>query len=434
MLSLGQLTNQSSRRDAWLEIELDRLEENIRTVRNWLVPKVSGQLSISAKKASGKASSSADELIDAQKATLRSAKLMGVVKSDAYGHGACEVAQVLKEGGASWLGVASVDEGVTLREARLDMPILVLSPAPCAALAAVLEYHLDITVSSLDQLKELEPEIQKFNQVVRIHLKTDTGMHRLGISYDQLPSCLDRISGNPLIRLISVYSHLSKADDFDETQKQNALFEKFIARVKEEHLPPAFFHLASGEAARRFPFSHHDLIRAGLCLYGLESKTHSQELKPLLSVRGRINQLKEIDAGEALGYGLTWRSERPTQVACLPIGYADGVDRGLSNRMRGLLGGQFVEQVGIISMDQMLFDVTDIPKAKMGDVITLIGDEKDAQGKVHTIALADWALLLDTITYELACRMRIRLPRIYKQSPVLDANRIGVHERPSGSS
>jgi len=154
-------------------------------------------------------------------------------------------------------------------------------------------------------------------------------------------------------------------------------------------------------------------VRVGLYLYGIEPDAVSNKLRPVLSVRARINHINKIERGERVGYGLTWQADRPTTLAAVPIGYADGVDRGLSNVMKGLLMDKVLNQVGRISMDQMLFDITDVPQAEEGDVITLIGSE--GQNSLH---LSDWAKELDTITYELACRLRARLPRIYTRIKV----------------
>lgn len=173
---------------------------------------------------------------------------------------------------------------------------------------------------------------------------------------------------------------------------------------------PEIVHLASGEAARLHPETHYDLVRVGLYIYGLEAKKVSDVVRPAMSVRGRINQLKEIEAGESIGYGFTWTAKRKTKLASLPIGYADGIERKLSNQINGLLFGRQVKQVGLISMDQMLFDVTDVDQVCVGDVITLIGSEDGSERRLY---LADWANKLDTITYELASQLRIRLPRMY---------------------
>ena len=214
---------------------------------------------------------------------------------------------------------------------------------------------------------------------------------------------------------------MAKADDLETTKAQDEKFKEVLQLFSDAGLKPSFVHLASSEAARRFPFTRYDMVRVGINLFGLEPKEVSLDLKPVLALRGRINQIKSIGQGESVGYGLTWTAKRPTRLAVVPIGYGDGVDRGLSNQMRGLLAGQFVPQVGTISMDQMIFDVTDVPRAEEGDVITLVGAEMGSvQGQAQSLCLAEWASTLGTITYELACRLRIRLPRIYtRMSPAL---------------
>lgn len=156
------------------------------------------------------------------------------------------------------------------------------------------------------------------------------------------------------------------------------------------------------------------MVRAGLNLYGLEARTISDVVKPAMAIRARINSLREIDPGETVGYNMTWTAKTRSRIASIPVGYADGIDRGLSNRMEGIIHGKRVKQAGLISMDQMLFDVTDVPESAPGDTLTLIGTDGE-----QSIQLADWANMLDTITYELACRMRVRLPRIYTHGQVV---------------
>jgi alanine racemase len=383
MLTAHQLS-QSSRRDAWVEIDLGKLEKNIHIVNSWL----------------GKS---------------HPVKIMGAVKSDGYGHGAVAIAEVLAACGVTWLGVASVDEGVELREAGLKLPILVLSPAPLISLRAALDYSLDLTVSSKEQLRELAGQLKNFNRRQSVHLKVDTGMHRLGIPHEAVGEFIEHIEENQLLELKSVYSHLAKADDFETTNRQNALFLKVIETAKKSSAKP-FFHIANSDAARRFPFTHHDLIRPGINIYGLEARKQSEDIEPIMAVRSRINQISEVKEGESVGYNLTWTAPRPSKLACIPIGYGDGVDRGLSNKMKGILHGQVVQQVGIISMDQMLFDITDVQAANLGDVLTLIGSEPgqdSGHGERCCLTLADWAQELDSITYEMAVRLRMRLPRIY---------------------
>ena len=386
MLAHRQSLISSLRRDAWVEVDLNAIERNIGVIRSWLKPET---------------------------------RLMAVVKSDAYGHGASGVADVLTACGADWLGVASIDEGCQLRAAGVRQPILVLSPCPSWAIITALESELTLTVSSCSQLADIALSCRRQNRTASIHLKFDTGMHRLGVDPAHTDEALAKIKENPELRLTGVFSHFAKADEEDFTKYQSAVFKTVLTKIKAAGQKPDLIHLASGEAARRFPFTHYDMVRVGLYMYGLEANVISDVVQPALSVKGRINHVQELSEGEAIGYNLTWTSTRPSRIASIPIGYADGIDRRLSNKMTALLMGKEVKQVGLISMDQMLFDVTEIPEAQEGDVLTLIGmdtPEGAEPGAVKQLYLATWANLLDTITYELACRLRIRMPRMYTRN------------------
>jgi alanine racemase len=246
-------------------------------------------------------------------------------------------------------------------------------------------------------------------------------MHRLGAAPDKVNELLNKISQNKGLKLVGIFSHLAKADDLETTARQNKAFQSVLDNVKKAGVKVELAHLASGDAARLFPDTHYDMVRPGLLLYGLEPRVVSQAVQPAMSVRGRINHLLDVPQGDAVGYNLTWTAKRPSRLASIPIGYADGIDRGLSNKMTALLNGKEISQVGLISMDQMIFDVTDVPEAQEGDVITLIGGESPAYNEPasgKTLHLATWANALDTVTYELACRMRARMPRIYTRHMV----------------
>lgn len=390
MLASRQLTVSSICRDAWVEIDLNNIEFNVKTIRSWLNESQTG--------------------------------LMAVVKSDGYGHGAGEVALASVRAGATWLAVATLDEGTELREFDRVTPILLLGPIPTRSIQTAVENRLDLTITSQSDLQAAQTVANQINRIVRVHLKIDTGMHRLGASPDDVESLVRQIESQPNLELISVFSHLAKADQIEFTKKQDDCFSAVLQNLS-ANFPQllrrdggkVLAHIASGDAARHNPFTQHDMVRAGLNLYGLEARTVSDIVKPALSIRGRINSLREIEPGEAVGYNLTWQAKEKARIASIPIGYADGIDRGLSNRIDGLLHGKKVKQVGVISMDQMLFDVTSVPECALGDTLTLIGRDGD-----HAIQLAAWANMLDTITYELACRMRVRLPRIYTDGQVLN--------------
>ena len=381
---LHHCTITSTLRDAWVEVDLTALADNVAVIKSWLRPSESA------------------------------VQLMAVVKSDGYGHGAEEAAATFLGAGARWLGVATLEEAMQLRRSQAKAPLLILAPAPARGLATALEYNVDLTVTSNKQIKDVSAAAKAADKRARVHLKVDTGMHRLGVPTNQLIELVDEIRTQRRLHLVSIFSHLAKPDDSEFTHKQNDAFVDSLFALSMQRpdvRESVFAHLASGEAARRFPITHHDMVRVGLYLYGLQSRVVSDVVRPAMSVRARINQVRLVNAGEGIGYNLTWSSSAPARVASIPIGYADGVQRGLSNKMSGLLKGKLVPQAGTISMDQMLFDVTAVPEACEGDVITLIGSDGDRQ-----IHLADWAQMLDTVTYEMACGLRVRLPRIYTRS------------------
>lgn len=386
MLASRQPIVASVRRDAWVEIDLGAIEHNVGVVRSWLKP---------------------------------GTQMMAVVKSDGYGHGAIGIAELLAASGANWLGVASVDEGCQLRAAGINAPILILSPAPAWAMSVAIESDLQFTVTSPTQIADVVDAARRTQRVAKVHLKIDTGMHRLGVlPADALVALEELARVSDMVKVKGLFSHLAKADDEESVRWQQSQFERVLADVSAAGLRPDIVHFASSDATRLFPWAHYEMVRPGLILYGLESRVVSQVVKPALSVRGRINHTQHISAGESVGYSLTWTAARETRIASIPIGYADGVDRGLSNKLMGSLMGKRIPQIGLISMDQMLFDITDVPQAQEGDVITLIGCDSefstDGPGEhEHTLYLATWARELDTITYELACRLRARMPRIY---------------------
>jgi alanine racemase len=390
MLASRQPIVASVRRDAWVEVDLNAIEHNYALARSH-VP--------------------------------ASTKVMAVVKSDAYGHGAVAVSEVLQAMGADALAVASVDEGCQLRQSGLKLPILLLSPCPSWAVATALENNLQLTICRQDQIEETAQAAQRLKTRAQLHIKVDTGMHRLGLAPQHVLDAFAAVSEHKSLEIKGFFSHLAQADDQALTQKQNAVFKQLIDQIKQRGFNPGLIHLASSDATRMFPDTHYDMVRPGLMLYGLEARAIPQAVRPAMSVRGRIFHCSQIEAGEAIGYNLTWQANRPSRIASIPIGYADGVDRGLSNRLTALLHGQEIRQVGLISMDQMMFDITDVPQAQEGDVITLLGEDSQPAATGGTVQksrlyMATWANLLDSITYELACRLKARMPRIYTRQTV----------------
>ncbi len=371
--------------EAWAEINLAALKHNVKVIQSWLKPP---------------------------------SQLMAVVKTDAYGHGISGVASVLAAAKVNWFGMITVDEGCQLRQLGIKKPALVLSPAPACTIIPALESQLHLTVTSSSQIQDIARAASQINQVAYVHVKVDTGTHRLGVSINKLPEVLDALKNSSWVKLVGLFSHLAKAREEEFTCYQNKIFKKAIQDTINAGCKPQVFHLACGEAARHFPDTHYDLARVGLYLYGLEPTCVSDVVSPVLSLRAKITNCKDIDAGEAVGYNLTWKAERPSRLASISIGYADGVDRRLSNCISAILKDKLIKQVGLIGMNQMLFDITDVPAAREGDIITLIGGQEvpsQSGFKPHCLHLATWATLLDTITYDVACRLRVRLPRVYRQ-------------------
>lgn len=351
-------------RDAWIEINLNIIEDNYAQIRKRLANNV---------------------------------QMMAVVKSDAYGHGASIIGPLLQACGVNYFGVASVDEGIQLREAQVHREILILSPTPAWALKRAFAHNLQITVSSLAQLKELD---KLHSKPIALQAKINTGMNRSGAKWNKEASDLiEYILERPdSFSLKGVYSHLACAGNSFFSRVQNDRFKKVIAAFDQEKL--GLKHIAA-TSALNYPEMHFDMVRIGLALY---------TLKPALSLIARIAQFQEIEANEGVGYNLTWEAEKESLIALLPLGYADGIKRNLSNRLHGIYEGKFIKQVGIISMDQMSFDLTGFKgKVKVGDKIILLG----AFDSNIQIGMNDWAQILSTIEYEIACDLRARLPRIY---------------------
>jgi len=360
------------RRDAWLEIDLEALRHNLALVKSW-----------------------------------SECPIMGVVKGDAYGHGAIEIAKLLLSQDINWLGVASAAEALDLREKFSNPHILIFSPAPESSIKLLIENTIDLTVTTFEHIELIDSFAKKINKRARIHLKMDSGMHRLGAPLEDLSKLLDLVKAKNNLDLISIYSHLAKSADRACTKFQHDNFVSCLHLVKDKIPSGVFCHLSNSEAARKFAFANMDMTRIGLYLYGLEAKAHSTDLKPVMALKARINHLTKIKALEGAGYDWTFVAPKDGLLASIPIGYADGVPRRLSNKMVAMLDGKLIKQVARISMDQMLFDVTDMPNAKTGDTITLL------DANVSELTLAHWAELDDTITYELACALALRLPRVY---------------------
>ncbi len=368
-------------RPAWIEVDLDAIADNVRKLVAAVAP----------------------------------ARLMAVVKADGYGHGAVPVARAAAAAGASWLGVALVEEATALRQAGLSLPVLVLSEPHPAAADACAEHRIAVTLCT-------EAGVRVFGRAGRAagspgvaHLKVDTGMHRQGCLPGDLPRLVELAMAEPGLDVEGLWSHLAVADEPAKsatTDRQLEAFTEALAVAGEAGLAPRWRHLANSAGATMRDDARFDLVRAGIELYGLApAPAHASAvqgwLRPALALRAAVTAVRTVEAGERVSYGHRWTAPRRTRVATLPLGYADGVRRGLSGRIGVRLREQDFSQVGTITMDQLMVDVGDVP-IEVGEVATLLGDPASGEPGV-----AAWALALDSIDYEVTCGLSPRLPRVH---------------------
>ncbi|BAY28538.1 alanine racemase [Nostoc carneum NIES-2107] len=367
---------------AWVEIDLAALSHNVRQ----LVSLLSSQT-----------------------------QLMAVVKADAYGHGAVSVAKTALESGASWLGVATVPEGIQLREAGIKAPILILGAIQTPEqIQAIAQWKLQPTLCSPKQALVFSNTLEaiQHSSPLPVHIKLDTGMSRLGTNWQQTGEFVQLVKSLPHLSIASIYSHLATADDPDTTvmKEQHRRFEEAIAQIKAMGIEPPCLHLANSAATLADSSLHYNIVRVGLAVYGLYPSEHLQNtinLQPVLQVKARVTQVKTISAGTGVSYGHQFIASHELRIAVVGIGYADGVPRHLSNNMQVLIRGQRIPQIGTITMDQLMVDVSSIPDIQEGEVVTLLGQ----QGK-EQISANDWAKKLDTISWEILCGFKHRLPRV----------------------
>lgn len=366
-------TNINIHRDAWVEINISNLENNIREIRKNVPEEI---------------------------------KLLGVVKADAYGHGAIMLAPTILASGIDMLGVASIDEGVDLRQAKIDCEILVLGAVPVWAVESAVKNSISIAIFTDEHIKACEQAYLRTGIKPKVHVKIDTGMNRIGIRADKAVDFIKQVQKCDFIDLQGIFTHLAAAEELDKAQEQIAKWNSVIDNIDSTGL---LLHILNTAGTICYDVPNSNMRRVGIALYGLypdfpDIKFNKPKLKQLISLKARIVNIHTAKDGEGVSYCHTYTAKGDRKIATVPLGYADGVPRLLSNKITGTLNGVEVPQVGNITMDQMMFDITGVD-AVPGDVITLLDDEK------HSID--DWAKILNTINYELTCRLKVRLPRVY---------------------
>lgn len=376
------------RRDAWVEINLGAIEENARAIRKLVPPHVA---------------------------------LMAIVKADAYGHGSAMVLNTLGASGVSMAGVASMDEAIYLREAGIKMPVLVIGVVPDWAVQYATDYNIQLAIFAPHHLESLRKAYLQDKKPFKVHIKVDTGMHRIGIHWRDAVDFIRHCQSLEFIEVEGIFSHLADSHSpvlsalqisrWREVCKQIDPLPRYVHLSNSGHAlcPDAF----NREAANAVP---NNLARLGIGFFGYGNHPEQTNitLKPAMSVKARIMHIGEVPPDTGISYGHAYHTPpgQPSRIATVPLGYADGVPRILSGQIEGQLAGKRVPQVGKITMDQMMFNITAVPEAQIGDTITLIG-AGDPRNPNEAIWLDDWAQKADTIEYELMCGLRVRLPKTY---------------------
>jgi alanine racemase len=351
-----------------------------------------------------------------------SRKILAVVKSNAYGLGAVPVAKALQKAGTEWFGVTCANEGVELREAGIRKRILILTGFWPGEEKRLIQNNLTPTVTRVDDLEHLERSAKAAGgkSRVRFHLKINTGMNRLGIGADEVECFARKLAGCKHIELEGTFTHFASAEDFtaQQTNEQEKVFLACLERLRALGVSPGIVHMANSGAICARPNTWADMVRPGAILYGyyqsFDPPQKKQEvmgrvaLQPCLSLRARIISLRNVPVGEGVGYAARFVTKRPSRIAVINAGYADGVVRARTNRGWALVRGKRVPLVGTISMDLTTLDLTDVPEAVLGDVVTIYGKDGDAAIEVSEVAHE-----IGTVTSDLLCALGRRVPKFY---------------------
>lgn len=370
-------------RPVWAEINLDNLAHNIREVRR---------------------------VVD------NNSKVMAVIKADGYGHGAVSIGKVLLENGADRFAVATLSEAIQLRATFTDIEIMVLGYTPNELASDIIENNIIQTIYTKEQAEEYSKIAISLKKKVKVHIKLDTGMSRLGMVFsDETIESIIQMSKLEGLFIEGIFTHFAVADEIDKefTYKQVEKFNHIVSKLEEQGLYIPIKHVSNSAAIIDLPEFNFDMVRAGIMLYGLYPSEYVNKnvvnLKEVMCLKAKVSQVKDLDAGCGVSYGLKYKNDEKSQVATLPIGYADGYTRMLSGKAKVMINGIKTSIIGNICMDQCIIDVTSID-VKVGDEVVLFGGN-DTNG----ISIDSIANSLNTINYEIVCMVDKRVPRVYKK-------------------
>ncbi|RMD98711.1 MAG: alanine racemase [Calditrichaeota bacterium] len=341
------------------------------------------------------------------------AKIMAVVKADAYGHGAIPVAKHALKHGAEYLGVAIVEEGIELRKAGIRAPILVFGGAMEDQLRLFVEYHLTPTIYTRNCAEFLSMIGQNLNKKISVHIKIDTGMGRVGVPYGDAVEFIEFAQNLPGIEIEGVYTHFATSDEKDKgyALSQFAKFEAILRSLNDKGIKIALRHCANSGAILDLPHTYLDLVRPGVMMYGYypsDETSESVPIQPLMTLKTRVLFIKKVPENTSLSYGRKFITKKPTRIATLPVGYADGYNRLLTNKAHVTIRGKKFPVVGRVCMDLILVDLGNDDQIEMGDEVILFGSGE------NDFSVKDYCKIVDTIPYEVTCWVSKRVPRVYK--------------------
>ena len=369
-------------RDAWVEINLSNLEHNVLLIKDFL-----------------------------KKNCNPNPDIFAVIKADGYGHGSLMCAPTLIACGVKYFGVASIDEGIELRENKINQPILVLGASPLWAMENAIKYDICVSIFNEEHIEMAQQLYERLNQKLKVHIKLDTGMNRIGINKENSNNFIKKVLNSNAIDLEGIFTHFADVENNDLFKRQIDEFQEIINPFedifKEKKVK---VHCLNSPGMFSYPQYSYDMVRMGVIMWGLTPYSNKNpnmpKVLPVMGLKARITNIHTLKKGDGISYGHTYIASKDTKVATIPIGYADGVARSLSGKISAYLNGKEIKQIGRITMDQIMFDVSNVD-CKVGDIIVLLGDEN------KTDTIDTWAEKLNTINYELTCRLKMRLSRIY---------------------
>ena len=378
-------TSINKNRDGWVEINLGNLENNVLKIKEYLKNHCPDK--------------------------NNPPDIFAVIKADGYGHGSIMCAPTLIACGVKEFGVASIDEGIELRDNKITNPILVLGASPIWAFENAIKNDIAVSIFNEEHLEVAHQLYKRLKKKLKAHIKVDTGMNRIGISSYQAKDYLKKVLEADYIDLNGIFTHFADVENEKLFKEQIEKFKSVVEPYKKELKEiKAKIHCLNSPGIFSYPEYSYDMVRMGITMWGLtpycEFNEKVSNLLPVMGLKARITNIHTLKKGEGISYGHTYIASKDTKIATIPIGYADGVARDLSGKITACLNGKIIKQIGRITMDQIMFDVDNVD-CSVGDVMILLGEENTADN------IDSWAKKLNTINYELTCRLKMRLPRIY---------------------